>query len=189
MVVIDESLKKGRDSMSDRGVARKGVRALGRVSGILTAERVSVITSLAIDGVHSNTCINTNEMSVDTTLFMSILRNIVLPKMNAYPAPCSVLVLDNARIHNRALIYAACNAVGVIPLFLPAYSCDFSPIELLFGNAKNYMKRTYGRGNHGLSLAEMFTTSIYNCLTPDQICNCFEHCHIPVTPEERAAVV
>ena len=51
-----------------------------------------------------------------------------LPKMNAYPGPYSVLVMDNASIHKGQHLIDICNAKGVRVEFLPPYSPDLNPV-------------------------------------------------------------
>lgn len=82
----------------------------------------------------------------------------------------------------KYLIDAECAAKGVIALYLPPYSFDFNPIELIFNIAKMKMQRIY----HDLKIHHIFSECISTCITPNQACNIFEHCFIPVTAAERA---
>lgn len=52
-----------------------------------------------------------------------------------------MLILDNARFHARDLLRGLCEFAGVLCIFLPPYSPDFNPIELLFGNIKARLRR------------------------------------------------
>jgi transposase len=143
----------------------------------------------AIDytGVISVETVDTKEHSVTSEVFLAWIKGCVLPQMQAAPLSRSVLVLDNARIHDRVRLEIACTAVGVVVLWLPAYSCDFSPIELVFNNAKRVLKEKFGRRYTAMSLSAMLTTAIYTALTAEQMCDTFEHCLIKVTAAERAA--
>lgn len=49
-----------------------------------------------------------------------------LPKMNAYPDPYSVLVLDNAFIHKGQHLLDICNTKEVRIEYLPSYSPDLN---------------------------------------------------------------
>ena len=44
----------------------------------------------------------------------------------------SVVVMDNAVIHHMQPVIEAINTIGAIIRFLPRYSPDFNPIELVF---------------------------------------------------------
>ncbi|KAI7938122.1 hypothetical protein MJO28_015042 [Puccinia striiformis f. sp. tritici] len=65
----------------------------------------------------------------------------VLPFMNPFPGPRSVLVMDNCCIHHRGRIEELCEAHNVVYMYLPPYSPDFNPIEKSFLVIKNHLKR------------------------------------------------
>ena len=71
----------------------------------------------------------------DGDSFLFVLEFSILPTMNPFPAPISVLV-----VHNKVQMYLLCARFGVILLFLSVYSFDFNPIELLFGITKRNME-------------------------------------------------
>ncbi len=86
--------------------------------------------------------VTTNKVNMN--LFMDNLRNEVLPQMNAFPGPESVLVLDNASTHDHLQVETLCAQFGVICVFLPPFSYDFSAIEPMFHEAKQYIRTKYG---------------------------------------------
>jgi len=60
--------------------------------------------------------------------FEAFLQDGLLPVLQ----PGSVLVLDNARFHHGGQIQALVEEAGCSLLYLPPYSPDFNPIELLW---------------------------------------------------------
>ena len=64
-----------------------------------------------------------------------------LPKMNPYPDPNSVIILDNARIHHDESLIEFLQAFGICVEFLPPYSPDLNPIETAFSVIKSYLKK------------------------------------------------
>ena len=64
--------------------------------------------------------------------------------MNTYPNPRSVLVLDNAPTHSHLIVSDECLKRGIACVFLPPYSYDYNPIELVFHEAKEYIRNKYG---------------------------------------------
>jgi transposase len=56
-------------------------------------------------------------------------------------APGSVIVLDNAKIHKGGNIEKIVTSAGCHLLYLPAYSPDFSPIELAWSWIKAAVRR------------------------------------------------
>jgi transposase len=49
--------------------------------------------------------------------------------------------MDNASIHISGEIEALIESVGAKVVYLPPYSPDLNPIELMFGHYKKYLKR------------------------------------------------
>lgn len=68
--------------------------------------------------------------------FELFLEEMVLPYLPAGGG----LVLDNARIHKGAGLRAKVEAAGCSLLYLPPYSPDFNPIELLWSWLKNAVR-------------------------------------------------
>lgn len=64
--------------------------------------------------------------------FASFVEDCLVPKLDAG----DVVVLDNARCHQVKRVRELVESAGARLLFLPAYSPDFSPIELLGAKSK-----------------------------------------------------
>ena len=77
----------------------------------------------------------------DTESFFEAFKNKIMPHLRPYPQENSVVVIDNCRIHNIEMLKELVEGVGAIVEFLPPYSPDFNPIELVFGQAKKWLKR------------------------------------------------
>lgn len=69
-------------------------------------------------------------------LVVSFIEEELLPRL----APGSVLVLDNARIHYHPNLAAKVEAAGCCLLYLPPYSPDFNPIELVWSWIKDKVR-------------------------------------------------
>jgi hypothetical protein len=61
--------------------------------------------------------------------------------------PHSVLVVDNAAIHKVAGIRELVEGHSMRLLYLPAYSPDFNPIELVFSSIKAWLRANRARIN------------------------------------------
>jgi transposase len=64
-----------------------------------------------------------------------------MPLMNPFPAPRSILVMDNAPIHHGGRIEEICAAAGVLLIYLPPYLPDMNPIKKFFLVLKSQLKR------------------------------------------------
>ena len=63
-----------------------------------------------------------------------------LDEVNAFPGPCSIVVLDNASIHRSLEFVNAVNARGAIVIFTPPYCWDLTPLDNgAFGSVKQWL--------------------------------------------------
>jgi transposase len=123
--------------------------------------RYSLLPALALDGMIYAKVVEGSF----TSLFCDFLDGI-LDHMQPFPAPKSVIIMDNAQIHKDPTItemikeryvsiHVGCIYVtkriychrGMHVLFLPPYSPDYNPIELAFSVIKAFVQhdRTLGR--------------------------------------------
>jgi len=84
-----------------------------------------------------------------------------------------ILVLDNCSVHHSKLVTETIDRLGINVLFLPPYSPDFNPIELLWAWVKTFLKKTKARTQEllidGISKA-------LNLVNQELLYNWFEHC-------------
>ena len=188
LLYIDESSKKIRDCIRTRVHCPQGDIIDIPVQHRNSGNAASVIASFSLEGVQSITPVDINEEgNVDGQRFMQVFKDDILVICEQYPGKRSIVILDNAQVHMKHLIDAACEVAGVIAVYLPPYSFDYNPIELIFNTAKTLLKRRYGVGHLPLCarIGDLFMDCMRDCCTPDQTCNYFQHCHVPVTAEER----
>ena len=86
----------------------------------------------------------------------------------------SIVILDNATIHHSEEIVRLIESKGAKIIYLPPYSPDLNPIELMFGVYKSALKRFV---NEKLSVAHTFGLQ---AVTRDTANNFFFHCGIPL---------
>jgi transposase len=122
--------------------------------------RYSILPALSLDGILSLEIV---EGSFTKLSFASFIDGL-LDRMNPFPGPNSVIVMDNCRIHKSDLIQEMieerCVVIecfvathqnsnldffrsGMRCEFLPPYSPDFNPIELAFSAVKARLKRNH----------------------------------------------
>lgn len=157
-------------------LTRLYARALG---GARTTEAVprnygqstSMIATLSIDGVQAPMLI---EGSVDTLVFNAYCEQVLQPTLKRG----DVIVLDNLGAHRASRIEEVAASCGARALWLPPYSPDFSPIELMWSKVKAYLKKVKARTQIDLekAIAEALKTiTINDCL------HWFRHCGYQVT--------
>ena len=99
--------------------------------------RYSILPAITLDGMIECMII---EGSFNTELFTTFISDL-LDKMQPFPAPNSVVVMDNCVIHKAPEIRELIELRGMKLEYLPAYSPDFNPIELAFSLLKHKLRR------------------------------------------------
>lgn len=98
----------------------------------------------------------------DGEVFEQWFEHKLLPHCQPYPAPRSVVLMDNASFHHTEQIVELCNVAGVRLVYLPPYSPDFNPIEEYFGQLKMYIRREFELFEKGLFYD--FTAFLEHCI-------------------------
>ncbi|EHS64817.1 uncharacterized protein PGTG_21075 [Puccinia graminis f. sp. tritici CRL 75-36-700-3] len=100
--------------------------------------RFNVIPAVSMDGLVT---VLVQQETVCRNTYEFYLEHILLPMMNPFPGPRSVLVLDNASFHHNGRIVQLVEARGCRLLYLPPYSPDMNPIEKGFSILKSSLRR------------------------------------------------
>ena len=69
--------------------------------------------------------------------FLDYLKNVLIPTLRCG----DIVVMDNMRSHHVKGVKEALRAAGVIPLYLPPYSPDLNPIEMLWSKMKAILRK------------------------------------------------
>lgn len=112
-----------------------GVRGLPLVESVPSCrgKNLSVLGAFDYKGMITSASKEGAMKRVDLEVFLG---RDLLPRL----LPGSVLVLDNARIHQGGKIAKLVEAAGCRLLYLPPYSPDFSPIELAWSWIKSRVR-------------------------------------------------
>lgn len=140
LVFLDECTN-ARNSLN-RTTSRSAAQISSRGSNRAPTSRVSFIGAISTQGLVE---FSLYEGTISSSEFEDFVKFSLLPAMNPYPDPLSVLVLDNASAHSSSLIAYAAVHHQVMVLFLPPYSPDLNPIERFFSSVKAAFKRFVGQ--------------------------------------------
>ena len=99
----------------------------------------------AIDAIASSGVL-TVELSKDTVngdSFFDFIRGTVIRHMRQFDdiSSHSILIMDNCSVLKVNEIREVLQHAGIIVLFLPPYSPEFNPLEEVFSNVKQYLRR------------------------------------------------
>ena len=131
-------------------------------------------------------------LSLDGILHLEVLENAItsedfrqfieglLPRMNEWLLPNSVLIIDNVAIHKVEGIRKMVEEHGSQLLYLPAYSLDYNPIENTFSSIKSWLHSNRDCVNLELdsvdgTICDIFWEAIHS-ITADDLKGWYKHC-------------
>ena len=106
----------------------------------------TMISSVRLDG--STACM-TIEGSTDTAVFQAYVRAILCPSLR----PGDIVIMDNLGPHKNEQTGALITAAGATVRFLPAYSPDLNPIEMMWSKIKSLLRAAGARTAEELQCA------------------------------------
>lgn len=149
------------------------------VSG--NAEPVSAIAAISVNSGYLGGSIHDvgADGNIDSDIFLQTLEHEILMKMNAYdplnPVENSVILLDNARTHDKFRISLMCEQYNIPAIFLPPFSYDLSPIELFFNTARSKLQSNFRRLN-AESMKIQWQLALESCSTTQDCGRYYEQC-------------
>jgi transposase len=135
---------------------------LGRSYSLIRGERASrykvsirgkiyfILPALSLDGLLH---LKVVEIEITRDIFREFVQGL-LPRMNEWPLSNSVLIIDNALIHNVAGLRKMVEGRGARLLYLPDYSPDYNPIESSFPELEEWLRTNGERVDQALDSAE-----------------------------------
>ena len=139
----DESGFRQRNSIRRYGYSLRGMQAedhqlkLGRAS-------VNAIAVMSHEGVNDIYMYLTEE-NVNSNIFETFVATCLLPQLMPFNGVNnhSIVIMDNCAVHHLERITQMIHSTGALLKFLPPYSPDLNPIELVFSKVKAFIKANY----------------------------------------------
>lgn len=125
----------------------------------------TLIAALGIEGMR---CATVVDGAVNGDVFEAFVEQVLVPQLK----PGDVVVLDNLSSHKRACIRQRIEAHQAQLLYLPPYSPDLNPIEMVFSKIKQTLRTLAARTQDELWNAMQ---TVLDAVTPDDAQNCFRH--------------
>ena len=126
----------------------------------------TMISSVRLDGT---TACMTIEGATNTEVFHAYVREVLVPSLR----PGDIVVMDNLGAHKNASTLALINQAGAEVRFLPAYSPDLNPIEMMWSKVKALLRKAQARNHTDLLLA---IASSLRSVTPQDVLGWFAAC-------------
>lgn len=125
-----------------------------------------MISSVRLDGT---TACMTIEGAANTEVFQAYVREMLVPSLR----PGDIVVMDNLGAHKNELTLALIEQAGAEVRFLPAYSPDLNPIEMMWSKVKALLRKAQARSHPDLLAA---IASALSAVTPNDALGWFTHC-------------
>jgi transposase len=148
-----------------RGRAPRGQRLVDRTPHGHW-KTTTLIAALGLEGVR---CSSTVDGAVNAEVFEAFVQQVLVPQLR----PGDVVVLDNLSSHKRARTRQLIESAGATLAFLPPYSPDLNPIEMVFAKVKQLLRSLACRTREALWSAMQ---SVLDQVTAADASNCFRHC-------------
>jgi len=126
----------------------------------------TMISSVRLDGT---TACMTIEGATNTEVFHAYVREILVPTLQ----PGDIVVMDNLGAHKNERTLELIALAKAEVRFLPAYSPDLNPIEMMWSKLKALLRKAQAR-NHPDLLAAI--ASALAAVTPQDALGWFVHC-------------
>ena len=97
-------------------------------------ERSSLIATLGIDGVRAPMMF---KGTLNGGLFGGYVEQVLAPALSSG----DIVIMDNSSVHKASGVLDSIYEKGAFVLFLPQYSPDLNPIELMFSKVKSILRK------------------------------------------------
>lgn len=148
-----------------RGPAPRGQRLVEKVPHGHW-QTTTLIAALGIEGVRCSTVV---DGAVNGDVFEAFIEQVLVPQLK----PGDLVVMDNLSSHKRQRSRELIESAGAELRFLPPYSPDLNPIEMIFAKIKQLLRSLACRTRDTLWQTMQ---SVLDQITPTDAINCFRHC-------------
>jgi transposase len=141
LVFIDETWAKTNMART-RGRSRRGTRLVAKLP-YGHWKTTTFVAALRSDGVTAPTVV---DGAMNGVTFLAYVRQQLVPTL----ATGDLVMMDNLAAHKVAGVREAIEAAGAKVVYLPPYSPDLNPIELVFSKLKWLLRSAQARTVDGL---------------------------------------
>jgi len=174
LVFIDETWTA--TNMTRRyGRSRRGRRLVSKVPHGHW-KTTTFIGALRHDAITAPTVI---DGAVNGELFLAYVEQQLVPTLR----PGDIVVMDNLGSHKLAGVHKAIERVGARAVYLPPYSPDFNPIEMVFSKLKALIRRAAPRTVETLW---NLLGSLLDAFSPNECRRYLRHCGYTATTSRES---
>lgn len=164
LVFIDETWAKTNMARS-HGRSRRGTGLIAKLP-YGHWKTTTFVAALRIDGLSAPTVV---DGAMKGSTFLAYVRQQLAPTL----ASGDLVVMDNLSAHKVAGVREAIEAAGAKVVYLPPYSPDFNPIELVFSKLKWLLRSAQARSVDTLHTLQ---GTLLDHFPPDECQRYLYHC-------------
>ena len=128
-------------------------------------QTTTLIAALDFEGIRCSTVV---DGAVNGDVFEAFVEQVLIPQLK----PGDIVVMDNLSSHKRARVRELIETRQAELLYLPPYSPDLNPIELVFSKIKQLLRTLKTRTKDALWHSMQ---AVLDTVTPSDATNCFRH--------------
>ncbi len=168
MIFIDETWAKTNMTRL-RGRAPRGQRLVDKTphGHWMTT---TLIAALGLGGMRCSTVV---DGAVNGDVFQAFVEHVLVPELKSG----DIVVMDNLSSHKRVRVRELIEETGAELRFLPPYSPDMNPIEMVFSKIKQLLRTLANRTRDALWGSMQ---SVLDAVTSSDAQNCFRHAGYPL---------
>jgi transposase len=163
LIFIDETWAKTNMTRL-RGRAPRGERLIAKTPHGHW-KTTTLIAALGIEGMR---CATVVDGAVNGDVFEAFVEQVLVPELK----PGDIVIMDNLSSHKRERIRELVEDAGAELAYLPPYSPDLNPIEMVFSKIKQLLRTLAIRTQDTLWQSMQ---SVLDKVTPSDATNCFRH--------------
>ena len=130
----------------------------------------TLIAALGLGGMRCSTVV---DGAVNGDVFQAFVEHVLVPELKSG----DIVVMDNLSSHKRARIRELIEETGAELRYLPPYSPDMNPIEMVFSKIKQLLRTLANRTKDALWGSMQ---SVLDAVTSADAQNCFRHAGYPL---------
>jgi len=163
LIFIDETWAKTNLTRL-RGRALRGERLIDK-SPHGHWKTTTLIAALGLEGIRCSAVV---DGAVNSDVFGAFVKQVLVPELR----PGDIVVMDNLSSHKGQRIRRLIERAGATVEYLPPYSPDLNPIEMVFSKVKQLLRTLACRTKDALWRSMQ---SVLNAVTATDATNCFKH--------------
>lgn len=163
MIFIDETWAKTNMTRL-RGRTQRGTRLVDKTP----LGHWKTTTLLAALGIQGMPCSMVVDGAVNSDLFESFVEQVLVPALTRG----DIVVMDNLSSHKRPRVRELIEAAGAQLLYLPPYSPDLNPIEMIFSKIKQLLRSLATRTKSALWESMQ---AVLDKVSASDALHCFRH--------------